>query len=140
MSDGSTLGTTAGRAVRSILGDGKEPPLDDRDSPEAALARISELPRPSAGRPPWENDGLDDDMQYSLATDCIAKVMYDATTQDDSDLDCNAAWERAKSRWPNLDEWIGGASGFMIGFAWNLVRYIRHWDEQNNPAIVDADE
>lgn len=47
-----------------------------------------------------------------------------------------AAWEAFKERWPEGDEWIGGASGFQVGFAFNLARHLQGLSVVGNPAIV----
>jgi hypothetical protein len=43
-------------------------------------------------------------------------------------------------RWPDADEWWGGASGFQVGFAFNTARFIRGEPPVGNPAILEIGE
>lgn len=132
MGDGSHYATTANRALNTILGGEPQPVTDEICTPEQVLKRIMDCPLPE-GPSPFTGDATEE--SYSKATDCIARAMLETTTDENRDEDYSEAWYRAKARWPNLDDWIGGASGFMVGFAWNTVRYIKGWGEVANPAL-----
>lgn len=45
-------------------------------------------------------------------------------------------WEAFTKRWPDGDDWIGGSSGFMVGWAFNAARSIKGLNAVQNPAIV----
>jgi hypothetical protein len=45
-------------------------------------------------------------------------------------------WEAAQERWPGLDDWLGGITGFQYGWAHNIVRYIVGASATGNPAIL----
>lgn len=45
-------------------------------------------------------------------------------------------WDEFTKRWPDGDDWIGGASGFMVGWALNAARAIKNEPPVQNPAIV----
>lgn len=53
--------------------------------------------------------------------------------RDTSDI----LWERVMARWPEFDKWIGGASGFQVGFAYSTVRFLLDKPYTGNPAIVE---
>ena len=50
--------------------------------------------------------------------------------------DYNAAWEAAKKRYPGLDDWLGGITLNMFGWANGLVRYIHDKPPVGNPAVI----
>ena len=134
--DGSYLGVSPGRALRTMLGGQSQPPLDDCNSPENVLKRVIAAPLPGQGLAPYHQSTLSEEEQYGLATDCIAHAMLETTDIANEASGCDEAWNRAKKEWPQLGDWLQGPTGFMVGFAWNSVRYIKGWDEQSNPAIL----
>lgn len=155
MSDGSNLGITAGRALGTILGGEEQPAEDEKATPEQVYERIMAAPDPCDGPAIWER-GVDED-SYSLAADAIAKAFLMAEEADPGILErresypddcehetlrgvekdaCTAVWDAVTARWPGFDEWIGGASGFMVGFAYNTARYINNQNSVANGAIL----
>jgi hypothetical protein len=50
----------------------------------------------------------------------------------------DALWEAFRERWPDGDEWVGGSTGFMVGWAFNAVRTIKGLHPTQNPAIVEV--
>lgn len=154
MSDGSNMGITAGRALGTILG-GDDQPKDEKATPEQVRDRIMAAPDPCDGPPIWER-GVDGD-SYSLAADAISKAFLLAEEADPGVLErresypddceheilrgvekdaCTAVWDAVTDRWPGFDEWVGGASGFMVGFAYNTARYVIGKRIVSNPAIL----
>lgn len=166
MSDGSNLGVTAGRALRTILSGDPAPTEAEMSAPDAAEQRVRATPLPGDG-PPIHERGLDDDAAYSLVADTLAHAFIVLEEEDpgvlgrvlsygdapDSFTDPNrawwnenlkgrpqdansAVWEAFLARWPNGSEWVGGASGFQVGFAYNLACVIKGEPLALNPAIV----
>jgi len=117
----------------------------------------------------WDDPKLDDDERYSYAAECIAHaflVLADedpeiltrqlyypteapkAWTQEEWDkhglagaprsLD-DGVWEALTKRWPEYDDKIGGATGFMVGWAFNAARKIKNLNSTPNPAIIEID-
>lgn len=134
MTDGSRMGITADRALQSVIGGKDDPIKEEQRSSNDLRKRIEETPLADSGKNPFEGEVTDE--MYGQATDCIAHAMLLTTTDEHKDSNESEAWNRIKIRWPEFDIWIGGASGFMVGFAWNCVRYIHGWDEQDNPAMM----
>lgn len=157
MSDGSDMGITAGRALNTILGGDEQPTEDEQASKEEAYARIMSRPNPLEGGNIWETFGPGMDA-YSVATDCITKaflleeaaqpgilekkIFYSPENTDIEDLWGKelspdwAVWKAVSNRYPGFDDWIGGASGFMVGFAYNCARWLRDMETVQNPAIM----
>jgi hypothetical protein len=156
MTDGANLGITAGRALGTILGGDEQPSDEEKATPEQVRERVMAAPSPCEGEPIW--DRHIDDEAYSLAADCIAKAFLLLEADDPGLLDrkvfwskentdieslwdkqrdaSSAAWDATTAKWPGFDEWIGGASGFMVGFAYNTARYVTGAHPAGNPAIV----
>jgi hypothetical protein len=162
MSDGANLGVSAKRALGTILGGDPEPDDSERVTMAELEKRIRSRPLPGEGTKPWESEGDD---AYSVASEIIAHAFLvladgdptlltrsEVYTEDDfkhhkgedwwhslvgTKKDPNdAAWRAFTERWPNGDEWIGGASGFMVGWAFNAARSIKGEPPTQNPAIV----
>lgn len=160
MSDGSNLGITAGRALGTILGGDDQPAEDEKTSKEETFKRVMAAPSPLVGEGIFKRKGLGEDA-YSLATDCITKAfllveweepgslmeqhVYSAETTEIEDLwgkpisGESVMWEKMKKRWPEFDEWLGGASGFMVGFAYNCARWLHDLQIVGNPAIMTVE-
>lgn len=166
MSDGANLGVSAGRALKTILGDEPQPSEQERATLDELEARIRTRSLPGDGTRPW--DGGNDDA-YSVAAESIAhaflvladerpELLTERRFYDGTEMDANgeenaqwwhqhmtgkerepteAIWAAFKERWPNGDDWIGGATGFMVGWAFNAVRTIKHIEPAQNPAIVE---
>ena len=121
-------------------------------SREEWRAKLDALPEPMTGSPPWENvqhGGKEGEDAYQLASEYTAKAMLIMADENPSLLDFpegmtdswdkamyGATWEAAKERWPGLDDWLGGISGNMFGWANQLVRWIKEAEQVGNPAIV----
>ena len=157
MSDGSNMGITAGRALGTILGGDDQPKDDEKATPEQVRDRVMAAPDPCDGLPIWERDGVDG---YSISTDAVAKAFLLTEEADPGILerrecypdDCeheilrgvekdgaSVVWEAVTARWPEFDQWIGGASGFQVGFAYNTARYIAGQPIKSNPAILTVE-
>lgn len=155
MSDGANKGVTAYRALGTILGGEPSPEGDELASKDEVRTRIEKAPDPCEGKPIWDRE-LEGNDAYSLAADCITRAFlhmvledqavlytefyYDdeheflaGKTRDTSDV----LWERVMARWPEFDKWIGGASGFQVGFAYSTVRFLLDKPYVGNPAIVE---
>ena len=118
-------------------------------TPEEWRAHLEALPQPMSGPSPWaRNDAMKGDDAYQLASELTAKAMLIVADEDPRLLDIpaaitdshdratyDAAWKAAVSRWPGLDDWLGGISGNMFGWANRLVRYIHDKPAVGNPAI-----
>ena len=91
---------------------------------------------------------------YEMAGRCLGKALLIVCESDPSLLDIpadkddklgfgaafhDAHWQAAKERWPDLDDWLGGVTGFMFGWANNAVRYSLGARTVGNPAIVSVD-
>lgn len=155
MSDGSNMGITAGRALGTILGGDEQPTEDEKATKEETRARIMSRPDPSVDERAW--DMAEGEDGYSFATDCIAKAFilieekYPGTLEtklyypDDFEYEPlrgmerspeMAVWEKAAEEWPSFKKWAGGASGFMVGFAYNVARWLTEKPIVQNPAII----
>lgn len=157
MADGAHLGVTAGRALQTILGDTPSPKEEEQHSTEAVRDRIMAVPGPCEGEPIWERDLGEE--AYSLAADCIAKAMVLAADDkpeiltevrvygpQDTEIEdlwgkqmdpTSVAWEEITMRWPGFSDWIGGPTGFQVGFAFNAARMIHELPPAPNPAILE---
>jgi hypothetical protein len=161
MSDGSNMGITAGRALGTILGGEDQPTEDEKQTREQVYARIMSRPDPCEGEGIWDRSNIrsvdEPDEAYSIAADCIAKAFllieeeFPGTLETQlyypEDFDYEplrgkpqspemAIWNKTMEKWPKFDDWIGGASGFMVGFAYNTARWLNEKPIVNNPAIV----
>lgn len=153
--DGADLGVTAGRALKSVLGGDPQPSESERMSMAEMEKQIRSRPLPLEGEPPWGRDDVKD--AYSYASECIAHAFlvcadedpevltrelyypddYEAEILRGKQKEANTAvWEAMKERWPGADEWLGGATGFMVGWAYNAARCIKELPPAPNPAIV----
>lgn len=116
-------------------------------------ARLDSLPEPMTGPGPWPDDVLPEGQTghdaYELAAELTAKAMLIVADEDPTLLDIpdavvdpyeradyDAAWQAAKLRWPGLDDWLGGISLNIFGWANQVVRYIHDKPPVGNPAIV----
>lgn len=164
MTDGANMGISAKRALDTILGGDPQPTEQEQSSPGRTAVRVMLAPTPLEGPGPWERADageIDRDAAYSLAADCIAKAflicehhdpgllerdtLYGPENTDIEDLWGKSAGldhapsEAAKERFPGLDDWVGGASGFQVGFALNTARYVMGAPPAQNPAIITLD-
>jgi hypothetical protein len=156
--DGAHLGVTAGRALKTILGDMESPKPEEQTDRDAVEVRIRATPRPCEGIPIHERADIEDG--YSMAADAIAHAfllllddepaLFEAVElyPPDSALELRGTprplmdmlWDRAKVRWPGFSAWIGGPSGFQVGFAMNAVRCIKARPPEGNPAFMTIGE
>lgn len=159
MTDGAHMGIDAKRALDTIIGGEGQPTEEERSTPESVRARIEAVPL-FEGPKPWDVGGGDD--SYNLATDAIAHAFLVLLEEDRSLLEpqpypetyddgdpmpewtrgknrdlSDVLWEAMKERWPNADEWVGGATGFMVGFATNTALYVLDAGYASNPAIME---
>jgi hypothetical protein len=153
MSDGSALGIPAKQAMKAVLG-GDQPTEEDIQTPERVRERVMAAPLESSV------EGFD----YNAATDSIARAML--TLHEEGVIDLNGepplyteedfepsqreffkgligspksadtvAWEAITKRWPFISDI--GASGFMVGFAFNTARWLAGFNPVGNPAIME---
>jgi hypothetical protein len=169
MSDGANLGITAGRALGTILGDDPQPSDDGRATPEEVRARLEaaplfEGPAPWEGVEPGGDDPEGRDEAYSAACDSIGHAFLILIEEDPSLLEPHpypktypdgspmpdwtkgknrdqdsVVWDAMKERWPHANGWLGGASGFQVGFALNAALYASGHKPVPNPAIVEVE-
>jgi len=155
MSDGSNMGITANRALGTIIGNADQPSENEKASREDVLARVMAAPSPLEGESIYSRPGKD---AYSLAADCIAKafLLVEAEapgtleielyyTKENTDIEslwgmkkdaATASWDAVVDRWPTFDNWLGGATGFQVGFAYNTARWLNEKPIVGNPAIM----
>jgi hypothetical protein len=159
MTDGANLGVTAHRALESILAGKPSPTEDEQTTREETLARVLAAPLPGEGDGPHQR-GLDTGVAYSMVTDSICRAMLEceqadpgllgrrAVFPDDYDIEElrgtplspeTLAWQAIMARYPDADEWWGGATGFMVGFAYNTARFIMGLPPAGNPAIMEVE-
>jgi len=135
MNDGASLGVTADRALKTILGGRPSPSEDEVQNRDEVLARIAAVSDPLDGLPLWEREGD----AYGLGADVIAKAFLIVTRDDPRMLreyTLDTLWNLVCDRWKGFDEWIGVASGFQVAFAVNTARYVTGQPTGDNPAIV----
>lgn len=58
----------------------------------------------------------------------------------ETELDGRSLWDGVKRRWPAFDDWVGGATGFQVGWAVNCVRWLAAESPVPNPAILTVSE
>lgn len=123
--DGSNV-CDAERALATILGG--EPAPTTEPTREEVRARVMAAPYPLTTKP----------TTYGEAADTIARAYLALVDEGHVDLlDPGADWWRAITlRWDGFDEWLGGATGYMVGFAGNVVRWLHERPREPNPAIV----
>lgn len=123
-SDGANLGILADRALKTILGGA--PPPEEREllSPEQMRATLLAAVEPMGATRP--ND-------YGRAACAIGRAML--TIADEAGLQPDM-YRAVTTRWPGFDEWLGGATGFMVGWAENAVRYVHSARPVPNPALL----
>lgn len=118
-------------------------------TPQEWRDHLATLPEPMSDPNPWHTPGLKGEDAYQLAAEMTAKAMLIVADEDPTLLDIpdtitgswnrayyDAAWVAAKKRWPGLDDWLGGITGNMFGWANQLVRYIHDKPQVGNPALV----
>lgn len=159
MSDGANKGVTARRALETILG-GKPDPQENPSAKEEAKARIEKAPDPCEGMPIWsraKQGVITEDEAYSLVADAITRAFLHMVLEDPAVLHTEffypdgvgtgflggkrkdtsgELWDRVMARWPEFDNWVGGASGFQVGFAYSTVLFLLDKPYAGNPAIV----
>lgn len=110
---------------------------------------IEDAPYPLSGLPIPERAHGEEG--YSLAARSAARAMLIVCEEDSSLLEVpskeedpsgikrafhDAHWKVALERWPGLDDWLGGITGFQWGWANNCVRYILGAEPVGNPAVT----
>lgn len=111
-------------------------------SPQSDVrARIEARPLPD-GEAPW-SIATDDDA-YEAAAESLAHAFL-VLVDEKPDLIANddpfapELWAAFKERWPTGNDWLGGVTGFQVGWAHNLVRWLHDVPETGNPAIVEIE-
>jgi hypothetical protein len=125
--DGAHDGIGAQRALDTILG-GKAPPESgEGGTREQVRSRIMAAPSPGGPKP----------TDYDQGTDAIAKAFLIVSEENANlPLEIEALWQATKLKWPDFNQWLGGASGFMVGFACNVVRFLKQEPPAPNPALL----
>lgn len=123
----------------------------DTLSPQEMREKIEKAIYPLEGEPihkrHWE--GMEG---YAAAAESAALAMLITAEEDPDLLDVSKEeeddesgfkaannmklWEATKKKFPGLDEWLGGITGFQFGWAHGAVRYIKEFSPVGNPAIV----
>lgn len=136
--DGAHLGVDAERALKTILAGAEQPTADERKSRAAVRARVMAAPGPDANVKP---------AGYGQAADMIAKAglvllaelpaekraAFLAPPRSEGAVDL---YDAITHRWPDFDKQIGGATGFMVGWAINCIRWLHEQPPIANPAII----
>lgn len=144
MGDGAHLGIGAESAMKATLG-GEQPSEEEHQTPAQVRERIEKLSL-------FEGEHLEN-ASYSTATDALAHAFMVLIEEDPTLLEprfesdgqngqrresqSSVLWKAMEERWPNADDWLGGPTGFMVGFALNEAVYAL--DLKNrfpNPAIL----
>lgn len=126
MSDGANLGISATRALKTILGGEPSPTKEEGKSKEQLIADLMAI----------DDDYKKASTDYDSTTMWLAKQMYLerlAGKDGDSSAMYDFVKEKFKDKWK---EWNVDFTGFMVGFANNLSRYLTDKPEQSNPALM----
>lgn len=130
MSDGAHLGVSADRALKTILGGETSPTEKEMETRDTVRARVLAAPGPVGSMKP---------RSYGQAADCIAKAFVLLVEADPTVLDPARKvdlYDLANAKWPGFDEWLGGATGFMVGWATNCTRWLYEQQPVRNPALL----
>lgn len=99
-------------------------------------ARIMSAPDPMTTSPLVFDDPVKGRDLYSLGGDTIAKAMLLLAEGGATFKDAYDAYEKVEKMWPGFDEWFGGATGFMVGWAANVASQLAHKPPIPNPALI----
>lgn len=126
-------------------------------SPEEMKAKIREAIYPLDGEPihtrKWDNeDPMNLEGGYQAAAESLAYAMLLTMEDDPALLDVSderekdptgwdeahndKLWKATQDKFPDLNKWLGGVTGFQYGWAHNAVRYAFNFPQVGNPAIV----
>jgi hypothetical protein len=121
-------------------------------TPEQMREHIEEAPMPLEGEPIHERFEGDLDKGYDLSGRSLARALLltaeekpellDVSQEREKDPSGWAAanneklWTAAKEKFPGLDDWLGGITGFQFGWAHNAIRYVLGAEATGNPAIA----
>lgn len=110
---------------------------------------IESFPLPGDGHGPWVRSSGDEGYESSACSLAHAflviaeedPTLLDVPSKEDDPsgfdrADNRKLWDAFKSRWPDGNDWLGGASGFQFGWAHNAVRFVLGAEAVGNPAIV----
>lgn len=127
-----------------------------RQDTQKLRAAIDAAPFPMTGPPIHKRTGVSLEEGYELAVHALARALLLTCEERPELLDCKAEqerdpsgfeaasneklWAAAKEKWPELNAWLGGATGFQFGWAHNAVRALLGVDAVGNPAIVTLTE
>lgn len=118
-------------------------------SPVEMREYIMSAPTPCEGPRVWER--AQGEAGYEMAALCAAKALLIVCEENPRLLDVpskeddprgverafhDAHWQAAKARWPGLNEWLGGITGFQFGWANAQVRYVMDVEQVGNPAVM----
>jgi hypothetical protein len=139
MSDGAHLGITADRALNTILGGDPPPSEEETQTPSQVRERVMKAPKMMEGKAVYKRFGKE---AYCIAVDCLARAFLEIAEQDPSVLHeggsdpTDPLWDEFTKRYPEGNDWLGGVTGFQVGFAMNTVRYILSVPRGGNPALI----
>ena len=120
--DGANLGIKPTRALETILGGKEQPKEEEKVTREKMLAEIMAVP----------DSYREAAKDYDSTTLWLAKQFY-LLRKEGVDGDCYALYDAMKKKCGDLDY---DFTGFMVGWANNVVRWIMELPEEENPAIV----
>ena len=87
---------------------------------------IMEAPAPMDGAPIWAR--FKGEEGYSMAARAAAKAMLLIGEEDPDLLDAppedDTLWNAAMARWPELNDWLGGITGFQHSWAVGTALYV----------------
>lgn len=129
MSDGSSLGVKPTRALESIIGGKEQPAKDERLKKEEMLKEVLALPDDYKKA----TEGFKDGDGYDRCSMWLAKQFY-LLRQEGVEGDCSAMYDAMKAKSGKEDY---DFTGFMVGWANNLSRWLLDKPEQQNPAIME---
>lgn len=93
-------------------------------TPQEWVAKLLAAPVPLQGPPILERGTVE--VGYELAALSTARALLTVCLDDLQLTSCTAGdrWEAAERRWPGLDDWLGGITGFQFTWADAQVRWL----------------
>lgn len=129
--DGAHRGIDAQRALETILGGKPHPKKKEEKTRDEVRARLMAAPTPEGPSP----------KDYGDAADAIARAFLSVLEQEPATppLDGNL-YDKVIERCPRFDDWVGGATGFQVGWAINCVRWLCEQPPVANPALLTIEK
>lgn len=130
----------------------REPTMTPAEMREHLESAVKPLDGAPIFKRDWPAEGLEEGGGYEQSARALGRALLETAEADPSLLDVSKEnaedpsgwaaasndklWEAALERYPGLDDWLGGVTGFQYGWAHNSVRYALGADQTGNPAIV----